>query len=394
MEAHPINIDLPQDMDANLPILVVDAQDDLRLIIAHQLSLLKFKNILQARDSLLGYQMLSDHKNVSLVICSLELPDVNGLEFLDEIREETSVNRPPFCLTMYNANKDKIMLAVEKGVDEILVKPFPLSDIIVKAQKAFFTFNNPRNPEKLYEIAKRHVRANEMEQAERIYTNLAELSKSARPWVGLARIAKIRGQKHHALDLLVQAERNNPHFVHLYSERATMQLEAGEPEKALASYKQAIDISPLNPIRYIKCAEILNQHKQFESVVELLELAVAKDISAPDIFHHLSQACYYLKEYKKAIRYIKRALSGDPQNSLYLNQLALSHKATGDMGEANKVYNQAIKIDSENFQAQYNKAIMLTEQGKKKEAIRILRRLVKKFPKFKQAKDKLASLQK
>ncbi|MBI2603717.1 MAG: tetratricopeptide repeat protein [Deltaproteobacteria bacterium] len=388
------NIDLPQDIDANLPILLVDNQDDLRLIIAHQLSLLKFKNILQARDSLLGYQMLQDYKNVSLVICSLELPDINGLEFLDEIREETSVNRPPFCLTMYNANKDKIMLAVEKGVDEILVKPFPLSDIMVKAQQAFFTFNNPRNPDQLYELAKRHLRSNELEMAERIYTNLADLSKSARPWVGLAKVAKLRAQKHHALDLLMQAERNNPHYVHLYSERANLQLDAGEPEKALASYKQAIDISPLNPIRYIKCAEILNQYKQFEAVVELLELAVAKDVSAPDIFHHLSQACYYLKEYKKAIRYIKRALSRDNQNSLYLNQLALSYKATGDMEEANKVYNQAIKLDSENFQAQYNKAIMLIEQKKQKEAIKILRRLVKKFPKFKQAKDKLTALTK
>ncbi len=386
-------VNFPKDIDKNQPVLIVDHQQDLRMIIAHQLSLLKFRNVLQAPDAVRAFKYVREEKAISLIICSLELPDADGLTFLAEISEDMALNRPPFCLTMFDPNKEKIMLAVERCVDEILVKPFQLSEVMVKVHKGFFSFHNPKNPEKIYQIAKESFRAENYDKAEDLYNSLAKIAPhTARPLVGLARIAEKRGQQDKAFQLLDQAEKNNSFYVHLYEERAQMHLKMHNVDDALNEYRRAIEISPLNPIRYIKAAEVLLHHKRYSEMVEVLEMAIKRDIPAPDLWHYMSLGYYQLKNYRSAIQYTKKALINEPENVVYLNQLALAHKACNEFKEAAALYNTVIKLDAGNIQAQYNKAIMLIEQHKLEEAKKILTRLVKKYPEFAKAQEKLQEL--
>ena len=119
---------------------------------------------------------------------------MSGLELLGELREEITVNRVPFCLTMGNVSKNKIMLGIEHGVDEILVKPFTLGDILPKIKKAFKVFHNPKNPEKVYELAKQLLRNKSYDESEKVYQALHNAApKTARPLVGLARLERMRG---------------------------------------------------------------------------------------------------------------------------------------------------------------------------------------------------------
>ena len=102
----------------------------------------------------------------------------------------------------------------------------------------------------------------------------------------------------------------------------------------------------------------------------------------------MSQACYALKDYRLAIKHIRSALSSEPDNVIYLNQLGISYKESQQFEDATKVYNSIIKLDPENKAALYNKAVLMNTLGKPEEALKILDRLLMKDPEFGPAKTK------
>ena len=389
------NIPMPAKLDTNEVILVVEDQQDMRLIVAHQLQKLQFTKVKQAANGYEALEILAEHKNISAIICDLEMPVMGGLELLQELRERTDLNRPPFCLSMDNVSKEKLMLAVENGVDEILVKPFTLSDIMPKVHNAWKKFHNPRNPEKAYELAKLQLRDKKYDEAFNIYKTLSDSSaKSARPLVGMARVSIGRKDLPKALEYLNAAEARNKSYVHVFAARGEIYSEMKKWDDALKAFNQAIALSPLNPIRYKAAAEIFFARERYKDAVELLGGAVKQGLEFKELYNFLSQGYFFLKDYAKASRYVRSALSLDPENVVYLNQLGICLKHLEQYDEAQKVYNQIIKLDPDNVPALYNKAMLNESKGELADAIKLLERALKKDPSFTQAKNKLEELKK
>jgi tetratricopeptide (TPR) repeat protein len=295
---------------------------------------------------------------------------------------------------MANINKDKVMLAVESGVDEIVVMPYTLSDVVPKIRKGFAVFHNPKNPEKVYELAKTKLRENKLDEARDVYQSLHESApKAARPLVGLARVAFAALDLPKAVAHLDAAVANNPNYVHAYSLRGDILSHEKKYDDALKFYRKAVDLSPLNPSRYRAPAQLLLDAERYQEVVDLLEIAVKKQVDFNEIYHFLSQAYYHLKDYKQAVKHIRHAVEKEPENVTYLNQLALSYKESGELEEAKKTYNRVIKLDPDNLQGLFNKAIMLSQTDQREDAIKILKRVIEKYPDFTKAKEKLQALE-
>ncbi len=389
------NIPVPGQLDTNETILVIEDQQDLRLIITHQLQKLTFSKIRGAGNGYEAIEILNEVKHCSVIICDLEMPVMGGLDLLNELRERTDLERGPFCLSMDNVNKEKLMLAVENGVDEILVKPFTLADIAPKVRSAFKVFHNPKNPEKAYELAKSHLREKRLAEATKVYTALAQAAaKAARPVVGLARVAAAEGKIDVALKHLKDAEARNQNFVHTFVVRGEIMMAEKNWDEALKAFQKAISLSPLNPVRYKMAADLLFQANRYPEAISLLDGAMKHKLEFKDMHHYLSQGHFAMKAYDKAQRHVRSALSADPDNVVYLNQLGICLKELQNFEEATKVYNQIIKLDPENKAALYNKAVMLHAKGDNAEAMKLLERLLKKHPDFAQAKSKLEEYKK
>jgi tetratricopeptide (TPR) repeat protein len=394
--ADKFKIKTPKALEFKDRIMVVEPQQDLRLIVMHHLSKLSYKNVVHRAN---GYEamefMKEDPAPISAFIVNMTMPVMGGLEFLSELREQVDLKRSSFLLTMDHVSREKIMLAVESGVDEVLVKPFTYQDINPKLKNSFMKFNNPNNPEQVYELAKALIREENFDSAEKVYGELASHNKqSARPLVGIARIWERRGDQEKALSFLAEAEKRNNQFVHLYSERGKIQVKQGKWDEAISSFQKAIAMSPLNAFRYKEAADALFQVKKYDIAIDLLKKALANELEFPDLYHYLSQANFAVKEYKAAAKYIKTALNKDPDNITYLNQLGISLKELKMPDEAQKIYNQIIKIDPGNAPALYNKSILLFSKGKKDDAIKTLERLIKRHPDFKPGIAKLEEYQK
>lgn len=377
------NIQVPAKMDQEKPILVVEDQQDLRLIIVHQLKKLQFTKILQASNGFDALEIMQETSGINGVICDLDMPVMGGMDLLAELRERSDVDRPPFCLSMDNVSKERLMLAIENGVDEVLVKPFTLSDIYPKVHLSWKKFHNPKNPEKVYEMAKVALRTKDFDRAEKIYKLLSDSAKeAARPLVGLARVATGQNDFGKALDYLNAAEARNKSYVHTFVERGVILAQMQMYDDAFKAFDQAIELSPLNPIRYKQAAEVLFSRNRYQEAVILLEKAVKHGLEFRQLFHYLSQACFATKEYIKALKYVRSALAAEPENLTYLNQLGICLKQQNKFDEANKIYNQIIKRDPDNLAALYNKAMLCEAKSEPGEAIKLLERALKKDPNF------------
>ena len=165
----------------------MEGQQDLRLIVAHHLQKLGYQKIIQVANGMEALEQISaNNGRISVMIAAMDNDIMGGIDLLNEIRENPQYERGPFAISMSSPGKEKIMLATESGVDEILVKPFTLKDIIPKLNMAFKVFHNPLNPEKVYELAKGAFREEKFDLAAKVYQRLADATtNSARPFVGL-----------------------------------------------------------------------------------------------------------------------------------------------------------------------------------------------------------------
>lgn len=66
-----------------------------------------------------------------IVICDINLPDGNGLEFIQWLREES--NAYVICLTALDQEMDQVM-GYEAGADDYMTKPFSLSVLLLKIE--------------------------------------------------------------------------------------------------------------------------------------------------------------------------------------------------------------------------------------------------------------------
>lgn len=388
------SIPIPAKQDPSQPVLIIDDQSDIRLIISHHLTKLSFSKVLQASDAYDAVTILQNTPNCAMVLCDSSMPFMSAVDLLNEMKERVDLARVPFCMMLDGANREKLMHAVEHGVDEILAKPFTLQDLTVKMTSCFRNFHNPKNPEKIYELAKLRLREKNYVEALEIYQALRETSPNAvRPMLGLVRIKMEQGKSEEAAALIQQAEAMNPKFVPTWVMKAELQLKMKDMNGAVESYKSAILLSPLNPIRYKSAADMLFKMQRYAEVVEILELAWSNQVQFKELNHYLSQGHFMVKDYPKALKFIKTAVLAEPNNITYLNQYGICLKETNQFDEASKIYNQIIKIEPENKSALYNKAILLFTKGAKEEAVKLLDRIVKKHPDFAQAAAKLKEYQ-
>jgi two-component system, chemotaxis family, chemotaxis protein CheY len=59
-----------------------------------------------------------------LIVSDWNMPNMTGLEFLKAVRADGCLKGVPFIMMSSEADKEKIMEAVQAGVNQYIVKPF------------------------------------------------------------------------------------------------------------------------------------------------------------------------------------------------------------------------------------------------------------------------------
>lgn len=119
-------------------ILVVDDMSTERKKLSYLMKDLGYENIVEATDGLEGLKVLEQEgSKIGLVMSDLNMPNLNGLDFLKKIRTLDAVKDVPFMIFSTESEREIIIEAMISGCSGYLIKPVQPEDLKAKLGKVF-----------------------------------------------------------------------------------------------------------------------------------------------------------------------------------------------------------------------------------------------------------------
>ena len=103
--------------------LIIDDSSTMRLIIGRALAKLGFR-VVEANDGRSGLEMLRRVWPVDVVLVDWNMPEMDGLQFVQLARKDPRWNRVPLVMITTNAQIANVVSALDAGASEYLMKPF------------------------------------------------------------------------------------------------------------------------------------------------------------------------------------------------------------------------------------------------------------------------------
>ena len=103
-------------------VLVVDDSQSVRRIIALGLRQLGASEVVEAESGEKALQILRFFNNVDLIMTDWNMPGKNGIELIHEIRALDP--KIPIVMITTEADKARVLEAIQAGVSDYLIKPF------------------------------------------------------------------------------------------------------------------------------------------------------------------------------------------------------------------------------------------------------------------------------
>jgi two-component system chemotaxis response regulator CheY len=121
---------------AAIKVMVVDDQASMRAMIRRALQDFGFADV---RDKGCAQEALSAVRSdrVHLIISDFNMPDMDGLQFLEEVRKDTVIGKTVFIMLTGSSDREIVQKAAALGVNNYLVKPFAPVALKEKIERVF-----------------------------------------------------------------------------------------------------------------------------------------------------------------------------------------------------------------------------------------------------------------
>lgn len=116
-----------------LHVLLIEDEDFMRRLISRMLREIGVTRISIANDGDVGFTMLENHAgDVDIVLCDLEMPKVDGLQFISMVRANKleGASSTPIIVLTGHAEDEVVRGAASLGIQGYLVKPVSKSLLV------------------------------------------------------------------------------------------------------------------------------------------------------------------------------------------------------------------------------------------------------------------------
>lgn len=107
---------------SEVAILVVDDVNSVRAQVKILLKEVGFQNITLAESGQHALKLLNEQE-FNLVLSDWQMEPLNGMELLKQVRQHPKYEKLPFIMVTAENAKEKIVQAIQSGVDDYLMKP-------------------------------------------------------------------------------------------------------------------------------------------------------------------------------------------------------------------------------------------------------------------------------
>jgi two-component system chemotaxis response regulator CheY len=112
-------------------VLVIDDSRAIRIIIASILKELGME-VLEASNGREGLEQLTFEPDIELVLVDWNMPEMNGLEFIQTMRAQATYNHIRIMMVTTETEQSQVIRALEAGANEYLMKPFTKDVLVAK----------------------------------------------------------------------------------------------------------------------------------------------------------------------------------------------------------------------------------------------------------------------
>ena len=124
--------------NSDINILIVDDMAAMRKILKALLAQLGYKNVDEAEDGKQALEILRKNPDkYELVITDWNMPNMTGIELVQEIRKDEKLKHLPILMVTAEAKKENVLMAIKAGVNNYIVKPFTAETLKEKIEKIF-----------------------------------------------------------------------------------------------------------------------------------------------------------------------------------------------------------------------------------------------------------------
>ena len=109
--------------------MVIDDSRAMRMILSRKLEQFGYEVAQAANGKDALEQIRQTRADVSLFLVDWNMPEMNGLDFIKNLRSQPRFQTTPVMMVTTETEADQITAALEAGADEYVIKPFT-EDII------------------------------------------------------------------------------------------------------------------------------------------------------------------------------------------------------------------------------------------------------------------------
>jgi len=114
-------------------ILVVDDSGTVRQQVSMALKQAGF-TVAEAADGRDGLAMIDANRNIDMVICDVNMPNMNGLDMVDKVKGKPENKALPILMLTTEGQPSMIKRAKEAGAVGWIVKPFDANQLVKTAK--------------------------------------------------------------------------------------------------------------------------------------------------------------------------------------------------------------------------------------------------------------------
>ena len=115
-------------------ILIIDDSSALRKTMSLSLTRKGYR-VLEARDGEEGIEQMYQNNDISLVICDIEMPKMNGFEVLSSRRQDSQLQKIPVAMLTSRSQEKHQNLAKQLGANGYFIKPYVEDSFLIEIKK-------------------------------------------------------------------------------------------------------------------------------------------------------------------------------------------------------------------------------------------------------------------
>lgn len=120
-------------------ILVVDDSEIIRFQLSTDLTQ-DGHEVIEAHDGLHGLQMLKDNKDVKLIVCDVNMPEMDGITMCENVSKDEELNKIPIVMLTTQNSPELKAKGKSFGVIAWVTKPYKSASLLGGINKILAKF--------------------------------------------------------------------------------------------------------------------------------------------------------------------------------------------------------------------------------------------------------------